>query len=211
MNYKVLVFIAMLCTGCSSTQLVHNWKNPDIVLFHADKVLIVGMTQNDEAREQFETKLQREFTKKGVEAFRSIDLFDVKFTASEKSDEEIARVEDQLLDKGFDAILFTKVVGSENQRTFLKHMAELDNYYGRFREDYMQHQDIYYDADYYRQFTVYNAETSLYCICVGKEKELIWRGAIDVTDPIKINKAIDNYIRLVVGALEQQDLIFRKS
>lgn len=208
--YKTLLFLTFLLTGCSYTQLVHNWKNPEIVLFHADKVLIVGMTQNEETREHFETKLQREFTKKGVEAFRSIDLFDVKFTASEKSDEEIARVEDQLLDKGFDAILFTKVVGSENKRTFLKHMAELDNYYGRFREDYLHHQDIYYDSDYYQQFTVYNAETSLYCICVGKEKELIWRGAIDVTDPIKINKAIDDYIRLVVVALEQQDLIFRK-
>lgn len=208
--YKTLVFLSFLLTGCSYTQLVHNWKNPEIVLFHADKVLVVGMTQNDETREQFETKLQKEFTKRGVDAMRSIDLFDVKFTASEKSDEEIARVEHQLLDKGFDAILFTKVVGSENERTFLKRMAELDTYYGRFREDYMSHQDIYYDSDYYGQYTVYNAETSLYCICVDKEKELIWRGAIAVTDPVKINKAVDDYIKLVVVALEEQDLIFRK-
>ena len=208
--YKTLVFLTFLLTGCSYTQLVHNWKNPEIVLFHADKVLIVGMTQNDETREQFETKLQKEFTKRGVDAMRSIDLFDVKFTASEKSDEEIARVEQQLLDKGFDAILFTKVVGSENERTFLKRMTELDTYYGRFREDYMSHQDIYYDSDYYGQYTVYNAETSLYCICVDKEKELIWRGAIAVTDPVKINKAVDDYIKLVVVALEEQDLIFRR-
>ncbi len=208
--YKTLVFLTFLLTGCSYTQLVHNWKNPEIVLFHADKVLVVGMTQNDETREQFETKLQKEFTKRGVDAMRSIDLFDVKFTASEKSDEEIARVEQQLLDKGFDAILFTKVVGSENERTFLKRMTELDTYYGRFREDYMSHQDIYYDSDYYGQYTVYNAETSLYCICVDKEKELIWRGAIAVTDPVKINKAVDDYIKLVVVALEEQDLIFRK-
>ncbi len=208
--YKTLLFLTFLLTGCSYTQLVHNWKNPEIVLFHADKVLVVGMTQNDETREQFETKLQKEFTKRGVDAMRSIDLFDVKFTASEKSDEEIARVEQQLLDKGFDAILFTKVVGSENERTFLKRMTELDTYYGRFREDYLTHQDIYYDSDYYGQYTVYNAETSLYCICVDKEKELIWRGAIAVTDPVKINKAVDDYIKLVVVALEEQDLIFRK-
>ncbi len=193
----VLFFVALM--GCSSTQLVHNWKNPDIVLFNANKVLVVGMTQNGEAREEFESKLRKEFTNRGVEAVRSIDLFDVEFTSASRSEE-----------KDFDAILFTKVVGSENKQAFIKKMAELDDFHGTFREDYLGHQDIYYDADYYKQYTVYHAETSLYCICVGKERELIWNGAIDITDPVDIKKTVDDYIKLVVKAMEEQDLIFRK-
>ncbi len=46
--------IALLILGCSSAELVENWKNPDIVLFDASKVLIVGMTHNDEARAKYE-------------------------------------------------------------------------------------------------------------------------------------------------------------
>jgi hypothetical protein len=207
---KALILIALLSLGCSSTELVDNWKNPDIVIFDASNVLIVGMTSNSKAQENFETKMKREFSNRGVEAMRSLDVFDVKFTDSERSEEELDEVEQSLLDKDFDAILFTKILGSENKESFRKEMADVDNYYGKFKDDYLTHQDIYYDENYYDKYKVYHAETSLYCICVGKERELIWRGIIDITDPSNIKNVIDDYIELVVLAMEEQDLIFHK-
>ena len=207
---KALILIALLSLGCSSTELVDNWKNPDIVIFDASNVLIVGMTSNYKAQEKFETKMKREFSNRGVEAMRSLDVFDVKFTDSERSEEELDDMEQSLLDKDFDAILFTKILGSESQETFRKEMADVDSYYGKFKDDYLTHQDIYYDENYYDEYKVYHAETSLYCICVGKERELIWRGIIDITDPSNIKSVIDDYITLVVLAMEEQDLIFHK-
>lgn len=209
MKKLVLSFIIFLL-GCSSVQIVSNWKNPDIVIFDAYKVLVVGMTPNEEGRELFETKMVREFKRSGVEAMRSIDLFDVTFTHSRRTETELDAVEEQLLARDFDAILFTKVLGSENRQSFRKRVSEVESYYGRFRDDYLSHQDIYYDADYYEEFTVYHAETSLYCICVGKERSLIWRSAIDVTDPQNIRRTVDDYVELVVVAMTEQDLIFHK-
>lgn len=208
---KKLWFItAILILGCSSVSLVESWKNPDILVFDAYQVLIVGMTQNQDARDRFESKLKKEFEKRGVEAMRSLDIFDIAFTDSRKSDEELDKVEESLLEKGFDAILFTKVTGSENHRSFIDKVSEWDKYQGRFKDDYLEHQGIYYDEGYYEEFTVYNAETSLYCICDGKERALIWRGSIDVSDPRNIEKTIDEYVKLVVLSLEEQDLVFRK-
>ena len=207
---KSIVLLVLVFFGCSSAQLVSTWKNPDIVVFDAYKVLIVGMTPNEDAREIFETKMKREFKKQDVEAFRSIDLFDVTFTDSARSEEEMDEVEQLLLDRDFDAILFTKVLGSESVQSFRQRMAELDSYYGKFRDDYLTHQDIYYDTDYYDQYMLYHVETSLYCICVGKERELIWRGAIDITDPMDVKKTIDDYIKLLVLAMGEEDIIFRK-
>ena len=89
-------------------------------------------------------------------------------------------------------------------------LADIERTNERFKDDYMSHQDIYYDDDYYDQYTVYLVETSLYCICVGKERELIWRGVIEITDPIVVNKTIDQYIGLVVREMEDQELIFRQ-
>lgn len=208
--YKIVLPFLVLLLGCSSTNLVNNWKNPEIVIFDANKVLIVGMTNNMDARVKFETRLQEEFTKRNIESFRSIDLFDIEFTSSERSEEELSEVEQQLLDKDFDAILFTKVVGSESRKTFRRKMNELDDFITSFRDDYLSNQPIYYDEGYYEQFTVYNAETSLYCICVGKERELIWRGNIDVMNPNNVEKSIEDYVKLVVFALTEQDIIFRK-
>tara|TARA_R110002050_G_scaffold286468_3_gene437027 strand:+ start:106237 stop:106893 length:657 start_codon:yes stop_codon:yes gene_type:complete len=207
---KLLLIATILLMGCSSASLVENWKNPDIVLFDANKVLIVGMAQNEKARENFESKLQKEFKKRNVDAMRSLDVFDVSFTNSEKTEKELDDVEQSLLDKGFDAILFTKITGSEDRESFMKAISKWDNHQGRFNDDYLRHQGIYYDEGYYDKFTIYHAETTLYCICEGKERSMIWRGSIDITDPKNIEKTIEDYIKLVVVAMEEQDLIFRK-
>lgn len=208
MKTKILCLSMLLFLGCSSTKLVSTWKNPDIVLFDAYKVLVVGMTQDENVRTEFETRLTDKLNEKGVEAMRSMDLFDVEFTSSKKSEEELSEVEGQLLDKGFDAILFTKVVGTENKRTFRERMNNLNTMYGRFSTDYLEHQDIYYNSEYYETFNIYTVETSLYCICVDKERELIWRSDIDVMEPIKMEKTIESYIKLIASKMGEQDVIF---
>ncbi len=204
-----LIFIAVLwMAGCSSTKLVGTWKNPDIVLFDAYKVLVVGMSQDEKIQMEFETQLVDQLKQAGVEAMRSIDLFDVEFTSSEKSEEELSEVEQQLLDKGFDAILFTKVVGTENRRTFRNKMNNFSNLYTRFSTDYLAHQDIYYNSEYYETYSLYHVETSLYCICVDKERELIWRGDFEVEEPSKMGRTIDIYIKLMTASMQEQDVIF---
>ena len=95
---KALLLLGLLLIGCSSTELVDSWKNPDIVIFDANKVLIVGMTSNAKAQEDFETKMKKQFTERGVEAMRSVDLFDVGFTNSARSEEELDEVEQSLLE-----------------------------------------------------------------------------------------------------------------
>lgn len=208
---KLILVFAMVFFGCSSAELVDNWKNPDIVIFDASKVLLVGMTQDQDARIDFESRLMSEFAKRDVEAMRSIDLFDVRFTDSKRTEKELDAVERSLLDKDFDAILLTKILGSENRQTFSKTITQLNKNRNGFKEDYLRDQTIYYDPEYYESYTVYHAETSLYCICEGKERSLIWRGSIDILDPNDIAKTVDDYVKLVVLAMEEQDLIFHKS
>ena len=128
---KKLIVYALFITvllSCSSAQLVSNWKDPDTTLFHAYKVLVVGMTENDKVREDFENKLTAEFDKRDVEAVRSIDLFDVEFTSAKQSEKELSEVEDQLLEKDFDAILFTKVIGSEDKKTLRAKLSNVEGY-----------------------------------------------------------------------------------
>jgi len=207
---KLSLLLLIVLMGCSSAELVENWKNPDIVIFDANKVLLVGISNNERARLNFESKLKKEFENRNIEAMRSLDVFDVKFTNAKRTEKELDAFEQQLLDKDFDAILLTKIVGSESRQSFKRTMSDLYNSRESFNEDYRRNQDIYYDDEYYENYTVYHAETSLYCICVGKERSLIWRGGIDIVDPQNIKKTIDDYVKLVVVAMEEQDLIFRK-
>ncbi len=208
MKTKLIALFILMLSGCSSAKLVSTWKNPDIVLFDAYKVLVVGMAQDENVRIEFETRVKNRLDQKGIDAMRSIDLFDVKFTSSKMSEQELSTVEQQLLDKGFDAILFTKVIGTENKRTFRERLRNIGDMYTNFSNDYLDHQNIYYDAEYYKTFKIYRAETSLYCICVDKERELIWRGNIDVPEPVDMNKTIDSYIKLIENKMQEQEVLF---
>lgn len=194
--------------ACNDVEIVENWKNPDDVIFQASKVLLVGMTQNKDTQTAFETRLKEEFDAYGVAAMRSVDVFDVDFTDTRKTDEDLDAMEQSLLDKGFDAILLTKVVGAESRSSFKANLARFNARGTGFPEGYLQDQDIYYDADYYQRHTVYFAETLLYCICQDKERRLVWRSAINVYDPNTVEKTIDDYVDLMVAAMESQDLIF---
>ena len=79
----------------------------------------------------FETSLLKEFSKRNVEAMRSLDVFDVSFTDSRKTEKELDDVEQSLLDKDFDAILFTKVTGSEDRESFLKSISRVEQLSGK--------------------------------------------------------------------------------
>ena len=210
MNKLILLLALLTIVSCKTTKMVDSYKNPENVIFTAYKVLLVGMTPNVENRIAFESKLKVEFDKRKIEAMRSIDLFDVDFMASAKTDDELVAVERQLLDKDFDAILFAKVLGTENKQTIRKSIGDWGNLMGNFREDYIQHQNSYNGPNYYDQFKLYHTETTIYCICEGKERSMVWRGSIDLLDPKNIDKSIDEYVKLVVGAMEKQDIIFRK-
>lgn len=208
-RFKILI-IALLVFSCSTTELVDNWKNPDIDSYSPNKVLLVGMTSNFKARQQFEDQLQMEYAARGIESVTSLELFEPSFTSNSRTEEELKALESQLLNDGFDTVLFTKVIGTEDKIDYKTNYDGYDKTYRRFKEDYLKYQDAYYNPDYYNEYVVYHAETSMYCICPEKERELIWKGYIDIMDPQSMDETINDYVRLVIVVLEEQKLLSPK-
>ena len=103
---KLIIALLIVLMGCSSAEMVDNWKNPDIVIFDASKVLLVGISNNEESRVNFENKLQKEFEIRDVEAVRSLDVFDVDFTNSKRTEKELDDLEQSLLEKDLSNPLF---------------------------------------------------------------------------------------------------------
>ncbi|WP_339895457.1 hypothetical protein [uncultured Algibacter sp.] len=203
---KILA-ICFLILGCSTTELVENWKNPDIDQYYPNKVLLVGMTSNLKARQQFERQLQKEFNTRGIEAVMSSAYFEPSFASEKKTEEELKALEGNLIMDGFDTILFTKVIGVEDKIVYKTNYDGYDRTHRKFREDYLMYQDAFYNPDYYEEYTVYHTETAMYCICPTKDRELIWKGYIDVMDPESIRETVNDYVRLVIVVLDEQQLI----
>lgn len=201
------LFLFILLLGCSSTHLIKDWKNPDIDSYQPTKVLIVGMTPNIEARKDFEQKLKNEYALRGIESVMSLELFDSSLTTDRMTEQELKELETSLINDGFDTVLFTKVIGTKDKIVYRKNYDDFDETYKRFKEDFLRYQDVFYNPDYYDEYTIYHAETSLYCICPTKDRELIWKGEIDIVDPLSIDTTVKDYINLLMAVLEERQLI----
>lgn len=205
MKIFISLLLGFLLFGCSSAELINNWKNPDIDSFSPSKILIVGITPNEEARQKFEQQLKQKFQTRDMEAVASYELFNDSLISNKISENDLIKLENRLAEDGFDSILLSKVVGVEDRVAFFNsYNKDID--YG-FRDDYYRNQEIYFNKNYYDKFQVYHVESSLYCICLDEERTLIWKGYIDIIDPSSIKETVKDYINLVIFVLEEQNLI----
>lgn len=200
----LLVWISL--ASCSSTKLVNQWKSPENPVFEANKVLVIGLTADREARRDFESMLSFQLEKSEMTAVRSIDFFEDNFIDNRKSEAELNQVEEQLLEAGFDAILMSKVMGTTEKNTAVQHVRDFSDTFDTFREDYYESQDVLYNQNTYESYTLYHTQTVLYCICPGKERELIWHGEIDIVDQ-EVRKNMKDYINLLTKTLEDQQVL----
>ncbi|WP_298516791.1 hypothetical protein [uncultured Kordia sp.] len=209
-TFYILFISTMLLTGCTTTQLVDHWKNPDIDRYEPQKVLVVGLTSNTEARKKFELKLKEELEARGSEAVTSLTIFDPSLRTEKMTASELKTIENKLIEDGFDTILLTKIIGVGDKIQYKENYHAYDETYRKFSNEYLKYQDIYYNPDYYDSYTIYHSETSMYCICPTKDRELLWKGYIDIIDPTSVEESVTDYVYMAIAVLEHEQLIKSK-
>jgi hypothetical protein len=186
---------------------VEHWKNPDIERYEPQKILIVGLTSKKEAREKFENQLKKELEKRGNTSVTSLDFFSSIAQTGKMTEAQLKIMENTLLEQGFDTILLSKIIGVENKIQYKENYNNYEETYRKFVDEYLMYQDIYYNPDYYDAYTVYHSETSMYCICPTKERELLWKGYIDIIDPASIDGSVTDFVYLAIAVMEHEQLI----
>lgn len=205
--YPSLILLIIFLTGCSSSKLVKEYKNLETYTFEANKVLIIGMTANIEVRRNFEKNVADALEHKNIIAAKSVDFFEKSFTNRKQTVEELNTLESLLLEAGFDAILLTKVTGQQTRVSIVDFYSNLESEkYKRFNEYYYGNQDSFLSEDQ-EEYVVYITETSLYCICPEKERELLWQGNIEVTKSISNKKNINDFTKTLLKSLKDNDLL----
>ncbi|CAL2059857.1 hypothetical protein [Tenacibaculum sp. 190524A05c] len=207
-NIILILIVLTLLTNCSSNRLVHQYKNPETGFFESNKLFIIGLEGNLELREEFEKKLSLAFDKEKVRSVKSIDFFEDSFTKEKKTLEELNTIEQTLLNAGFDAILITKVLGTEKRYYTSRMLHEFMTSNQTFEDYYFGNQYKYLKQKGKKEdYTIHIIETSLYCICPEKERELLWRGEIEIKDSNNNSKNIHNFIDVLFENLKENDLL----
>ena len=200
------LFAALLLSSCGSTRLVESSKDVDTPVFEANKVLVIGLTQELENRRLFEDQLANQLEKNGVVAVRSSDFFENIFTDELSAEQQLNEIEANLVDSGFDAILLSKIIGIETKTTMISSFRELSQTYGGFRDDYLFSQNLVDEQPDTANYQLFHTQTSLYCICPEKEREQIWDAKIDIVER-RLAPNIRSYVSLLVKTLKKDQYL----
>ncbi|MEZ4858176.1 MAG: hypothetical protein R2781_05140 [Flavobacteriaceae bacterium] len=206
MKKLALLLLAPFLVACSSTRLIDQWKSSETPVYEAHKILVIGMSSQTEVRRNFEEILSASLEKEGIVAVRSIDFFENVFQVEEKTEKEMDLIENSLLEAGFDSVLFSKVTGSEEKVTMTQAISNFSSEFLNFKEYYVENQNVYTSRQT-ESYKVFHTETTVFCICEGKERELLWKGKIDLVGPEKSNKAIKEYVRVLIKSLKQSEIV----
>ena len=205
----ILFGILLFLSGCSSSELEENWKNPNFEVFEAKKVLIIGMTPATTIRQEFEDSLVSRLAKHHIDAVSSIRVLDtfISQNSISKSKIELKQLEQALIHNDFDAVLISKITGQENHIMQVQQINNFNDTFKSFRQDYYFNQNMYNARTNFPEYPIYHTETTLYCLCPQADEELVWKGVINIIDPPQKSKAINDYVSLLIWALKEQNLL----
>lgn len=197
-----LVILIFLFSSCSTSRLVDEYINTENPNFRTTKVLVVGLTPDGGLQRQFEYSLTKALKEENVIAIKSVDYFEGTSSEIDQSEENLANLEKELLAAGFDAVLFSKIIGQESKVTIVQSYRNLTKSFQSFSDYYNENRPVSGDKSS-EDYPVYNTETSLYCLCPDNERDLIWRGKIDIVNPPGAATTIRDYVKTLVKTFKK--------
>lgn len=197
-----LVILIFLFSSCSTSRLVDEYINTENPNFRTTKVLVVGLTPDGGLQRQFEYSLTKALKEENVIAIKSVDYFEGTSSEIDQSEENLANLEKELLAAGFDAVLFSKIIGQESKVTIVQSYRNLTKSFQSFSDYYNENRPVSGDKSS-ENYPVYNTETSLYCLCPDNERDLIWRGKIDIVNPPGAATTIRDYVKTLVKTFKK--------
>lgn len=206
--FTFLLF-SFLISSCSSSRLVDEYINSEAPNFQANKVLVVGLTPDGGLQNQFEYSLVQALKAEGIIAEKSVEYFESTFNENNQSEEKLEAIEKELIDAGFDAVLFSKVTGLESKVSISQSYRNLTKSFESFSDYYYENKPNSSDIQA-EDYPIYNTETSLYCLCPGKERDLIWRGKIDIVNPPRVATTIRDYVETLILTLKRSNILIVK-
>ena len=207
----IYIIIMLLFISCHATKTTNSWKNKDYQNYQPNKILILGITPNTEAKTIYESELTKALIKRNIETLKASEVLSPAFNAHKQGEIAIENEVKNLKALGFDAIIMAAIKGFDEKVPFDGAIFKIDDSFYGFENYYFLNQDIYYNRDYYVKYKVFHLEVSLYNLTSKNEKALVWIGTYDIIDPKKIKKTIKKCVRKILISLEKEDLINRSN
>ena len=193
----LLLLGAVTLSGCASTSLTNQWKNPDFAGPPLTKVMVVGVSTQAGPRRIFEDEFSAALRAAGVEATPSY----TRIQQDGQADQAV--LEQAVRDLGAQGVLVTRLVRTEQKTQvspgYYRPMPTV-GFYGWYSSAWVG----YYEPATVYQYDVVTAETSVYHIGKG---ELVWSGTTETFAPEDVKKETQGFAKIIIEALKKQGVI----
>ncbi len=193
----ILAFVPSLFAGCASTKIVNEWREPDYIAPRFKKVVVLGISKEAALRRSFEDEFVAQLRAANIQAVPSYQFLPEEGQVPE------SRLLKAVKQSGADAAIMTRLVRVERRSQVTP--GHYDPYpYRGFYHWYSSGWSGFYDPPRVYNYDVYTSETSLYDL---NRDRLVWAGTVQTTDPGDVSKEIKSYIKTVMEALQERDLL----
>ena len=206
----VLVALAALACGCSTSSVVDEWRDPGASASAAPyrKVLVVALGKRVELRQKYEGEFVRALRQRGAEAVEGFALLPDN---TDKVDRDALLK--AVSDSGADALAITRLVKMDQRvvggaPTYVPPTTSLNQYYAA-------NWSRYYEPTSYGHYsggtglqayvqTVATLETSLFD---AKSAQLVWRATTETLDADAAPRQISGLVKTLVEAMAKAKVI----
>jgi hypothetical protein len=188
--------VAALAVSCASIK-VDSWKDPEVADRPIGKTMVLGMSQSDSVRRQYESMFTADLRKHGIDAHAMYGMV----PDLEKLEEEMLAA--LLEENGFDSILVTRLM-SEDQIRGMGAASRFPTYYASYWGYYSTVYVASYGGSQSEIYREYRLETNLYDV---ETRKLIWSGRSVVYDDRSDQANMRGIISAAIYDLKDNDLL----
>jgi hypothetical protein len=192
-----LAAVALSLSACSTSRIVNQWSDSDYTPASFRKIVVMGVSKQASIRRSFEDEFVAQLKAEGIDAVPSYQII------KEEGPAEEASLLQAVKQTGADAAIITRLVRVDRKTQVSPGHYDPYPAFGFYRW-YSSAWAGYYEPPRVYNYDVYVSETSLYDL---RKDRLVWAGTVTTTDPDNISKEIRNYVRVVVDALKERNVL----
>ena len=199
-SLSALIAVLLFLAGCSSTRVLHSWKeqtrNPDTI----KNILIVGVTTNDLDRRLFEDSYAAALAEAGISARPSYTELVTERMASKDNIKSAARL------MGMEYVLVTHMVKSDKRQVYRPRVTYTApvGFYHSYSSYYPRVYTYVHEPGYYTTHEYVQLESNLYAL---DSEKLLWSAATETVDPKDIQKVAGELSKVLVKQMKADGVI----
>ena len=199
------------CKTTTATNFSQSYRNPGFEDTVFRRVLVIGVTGDEESRQAFENALASAIAREGGTAAPSYTVL----PASEQISED--QLHAVLEREGIDGVVLTRLLSVDKDSQYTppkKYNKPRTRYYpagwgygfgyGGFYGFYGTTFATVHEPGYFDTSTTLRVETSLYSVATN---DLVWTGQSETIDPDSLDEARTSITKAVATKLKQEQLI----